>query len=774
MASDRNNHNQLPLSATRRNRLNIEHTLLSRGTPSRRPYRPLVLFLNFRTGLHLFANVFPILAPESYTDALIYTNMTLNMLPSEVLAQILDSENSWAALELWKTGDRALCTKLVNGGITHLNLRQVSTGKRVCWPRCLKEFRLRSLSFTLSVIDTLPPFYRTVVPSELMRLHPCLETLSLEFPGALRMMSSQFTSQDPNLGYSDDRQGYAAYMADSLDSMAGEYEDGDLHIPFRKRPKTESSTSEATLSDTWNPARAFATLKILKLLDSSFNLPLTVASLPSVTDLTIRSAAMVDCSLLTSLESLTISDTSVGDNPMPTILSCPQTLTSIDVASIRYPSLALIDFLLDTDTTTRFPHLTSIRGMLELKSELSSISRAPTALCLGLLPLPTFASDWLGPEKLALTKKVRFSDVLPHLGRWSNLSTLRLQSSDFLPSDLHLLPRTLQHLLYIEADEPKYEEARNRGLASIQGSDASAWSIHKQELLSYGSTREGRDMTWVKTYIDRVENGSLCGLPLSLLSLQVGTGFTRRGATQCQWLSFAEALVLPPKLCEFGRDAMFSAGSHFLELLPPYINSLELTFFAADDPINIDEYTRFTSMPWIRTMALSFRSSFQASQALPLLPRTLNSIILYIVPGTFVEVACLASLPARLERLRIKGGDSGSNARWLQYLPRHLTFLDADWVTYADDLVNLPPTLTTLTVELILNPTIADLLSLPRSLSTLTGLFKLDYPRNRKPKKQSGVLNKLQWRHIMDTYQPFWRIFEHSQSELRQSIKHLL
>lgn len=116
--------------------------------------------------------------------------MSINTLPPELLAQILNDENSSLILSLWKTGDRILQSKLKNHGIAHMDLRHMEVKSQFWnskWPRCLKEFRLRSLTVSL---PSYAPQQLHIIRSELMRQHPMLESLSLHFKGAIELFSA--------------------------------------------------------------------------------------------------------------------------------------------------------------------------------------------------------------------------------------------------------------------------------------------------------------------------------------------------------------------------------------------------------------------------------------------------------------------------------------------------------------------------------------------------------------------------------------------------------
>lgn len=109
----------------------------------------------------------------------------------DVLAHILDGDFSWAALMLWKSGDRLLRSKLINGGVKHMDLRMTKAQTQANWPRCLKDFKLVSLSVAhdkgFSSLDD--------VRTELQLLHTGIQRLELSFDQSLVALFSKGAAQ---------------------------------------------------------------------------------------------------------------------------------------------------------------------------------------------------------------------------------------------------------------------------------------------------------------------------------------------------------------------------------------------------------------------------------------------------------------------------------------------------------------------------------------------------------------------------------------------------
>lgn len=707
--------------------------------------------------------------------------MSLNLLSSEVLAQILNGKNSWAALELWKTGDHALRSKLKKGGITHMDLsssRRLRFSNDLKWPRCLKEFELVSLRMK----GGFAPCDGEIIRNEFMRPHPTLETLSLQFFGALVLFSetSPHAARRPRAG---NRKGAKKsskaakpIQFDMDDIHEGDEAHGrDFEGPPSKRPKRASHPSERVSYHTWSPSRLFPALTSLTLIEMTPIRRATLISLPSVTHLTLLSEEPVDLSQLVSLKSLNMLATPFDYCSIETIDTCPKSLTAFETDAVVFSDLALQD-----DFAKQFPHLTSIRGPFSLSGNESTLSSAVKTITLSSAKLPPIEPNWKGPEDLVLSQKVSITDLASRLAQWTNLSALRLHSTDFLPSQLHLLPRTLRHLQYVDNTLHDYKEARKFGMASIKGPDASSWSNHKHVLLAYGSTSGGGDMAWVKAYIDRVENGSLCGLPLGLSSLCITNGPLKPEELETSWRAFADAIVLPPRLRQFDRFATFGVGSDFLELLPPFLNELNLRL--GDNPAHPtqDQHIRFTALRFLRIIKLSSLPSVQhASRIMAILPQGLASLTIgFNSSKEQLDEAFFLALPFRLETLKIEEiSVAPSDSGWAKQLPRGLTCLDVSMHIEASDLAHLPPMLTALTVSGIHSATARALLSAPRSLSSFVGATsefledcKESGSKKTTAKEEKDALSSKQLSAVLTSYLPFWRIFQKTEAEILREI----
>lgn len=106
--------------------------------------------------------------------------MRLHELPAELLAAILDYDVAAGPIELWKSGCGVIRTKLANSGVLRVDLRAVRAIEAVYWPKCLRHFKLRHLSFKA----TLSVSYGRKPQEELALLHKGLLSLEISHYGA--------------------------------------------------------------------------------------------------------------------------------------------------------------------------------------------------------------------------------------------------------------------------------------------------------------------------------------------------------------------------------------------------------------------------------------------------------------------------------------------------------------------------------------------------------------------------------------------------------------
>lgn len=662
--------------------------------------------------------------------------MSLRSLPSEVLALILDGENSFLTLELWKTGDSLLMAKLRNRGIEHMDLHSSETRGAPLWPRCLKEFKLRSLRFTAS--KTAAPL--RLVAAELMRLHVGLETISFDFYEALNWFIEPPADECKIVGFGDFNPSFTLKTNDSTNDPSSIFnakswldfyrsEEGDA-TPSKRR-KIASVESQETLSDRWSPLKAFPNLRSLTLVCHGRFARSRLCAFPSLTSLALTPTAAVNCSSLTSLKTLSLCDTLAKDRLELTLKLCPTSLTTLNCGSSTvkdflsnqvwtlYPNLRTIgDFTFIVDpykTTPLVPGQTPSAPHQALVARYDNVASAP------LMP-PLLESP-------------------PHFHLASRLITLDLNWLGFDEQHFCLLPRTLRTLNLVsfmcEGLEP--DRLFDLGAAVIQGADAPLWHQCKQELLSYGLTRKGVDMDWIETYIGRVERGMLFGLPVGLTRLRSDHHIYR----------LDETLLLPPKLTELDTR-LKSTHNTFFNSLPPFIADLSIYF--QGDPMGAN-CPRFKRMAYLRSIRIECNTSI--IPLLAWLPTGLSSLELHGTSALMTSTV-ISALPARLESLRI-----GNLIIDFSALPRSLRDLRYHGSPIAAaQIKDLPPRLERLTCNT--NLTTDSLFDLPRTLRVLDA--------SKSYKGLTLPVQPLQsmpgWRNLLDTMRPFYRVFELSETEL--------
>ena len=109
--------------------------------------------------------------------------MSLKILPSELLRHIFNGQSSWAVIQLYMCGDTTLNIRLMNKGVTEVDLRCSYSNSTSRWPRCLKYFKLDHLSVECRK-DTLGT--PLMLANELKQQHVGLKYLKLVFKDAER------------------------------------------------------------------------------------------------------------------------------------------------------------------------------------------------------------------------------------------------------------------------------------------------------------------------------------------------------------------------------------------------------------------------------------------------------------------------------------------------------------------------------------------------------------------------------------------------------------
>lgn len=642
--------------------------------------------------------------------------MSLNLLPSELLAQILDGKFSSIVLNLWKTGDRLLQWKLKNHGIKHLYLDHVEVRGHQwsCkWPQCLKEFRLGSLSFSGRLDGDLR--------YELMQLHPTLEVLTLSMHGA------------------------AVYFAESTKTLPTA-SSASLSADIAQLGTQPPLDTQSVLETDWNPSKALPSLTSLSLWDSD-KTPRKLVSMPTLTHLGLRSP--LDCSSLTSLVSLEIRW--LDEQCRVVLQNCPKTLTTLKIEAKNWHF---------KDELALFPRLTTLFTPKGLSGPLPPVLPHFVSNMDLTKDLPNDVDGWLGPDTVNVRagwpgSKTIFSDFLP---RWSNITTLITLDADYHPSYFRYLPRTLKVLHFKGAEDAIFEQAQISGIASIRGPEASEWSKCKQLLLSYQNTNRGLNAAWLNAYIARVENGALCGLPVGLTRLKIT-------CYSLPWTG-SHIFILPPLLRWFDVYELPNYGtSTFCRMLPPFLDELILSE-ESGNYVHSALGERLFMLQFVRNIEIRIDAE-KAFITIPLLPRSLFRLYMYITTGT-LDVSILALLPSHLSEFSFGCSKPVSQSNWVGLLPRCLTLLNACEQTLpfcASEFPNLPPTLTNLKAN-VTSLSLRSLYSLPKHLH-LVKFWILD---DNVGTEEDPPITHDDWIFFEIFYRSFKRVFDKDEADIKREL----
>lgn len=719
--------------------------------------------------------------------------MSFSMLPQELLAHILAFDISSSAVELWRSGDRRLMAKLRSGGILEVTLSSSKDASPLqTWPRCLKEFRLRSLL----VQSSTPLLPCSSLRSELMRHYPGLTDLRLFVPGALEAFSNDpetfLTSSSPlnAHGLQSDLPHIGRLFCDSEapeDAEEAIKDDFSFEIePPAKRSKSSSGDSNQTLSDMWDVHRAFPSLKVLKIADyqsnkvKSLSIPSTVTTLGLAFHDDVGPCVDWSTTLPPSLETLELSAAhwrGVDFFEVKRVLNAlPKSLTLLKGSN---PFLARV---IEEPLNGQWSHISIDSSTLLPLSRYSDSEMVPPRVDKLLLSVPIFPL----PDSI---KVLHYNSVVTNLPRlpssltnlnicldWrlltafppgpTNLTTLRCHFGVFGSEHFHLLPRTLTQLDqssnhgHGSTESVSDQRLLELGLAAITGSDAENWKQAKIKLLEFAKTRNGDYEGTIEAYIAQVEKGALFGLPVNL------NGFS---CCFSYWPS-SRTMTLPPKLRSFASTLSSVVNStHFFALLP-----LSLTCFTLSSggmpslALNMAEPTiQLYNMPFMREMTFTNLNDKILASFIPFLPRTLIALSLSLAVHS-PKGAWFADLPPLLETLKLDCLAIIPAGAWLQHLPRTLISLQLCGAPInSPDLVNLPPQLVTLNGARMRNFDFEALSSLPRTLKH----FNVLAPKRRVRGDGENWVEMSGWSKLCESFKPFKRIFQASHEEIMAILK---
>lgn len=705
------------------------------------------------------------------------TALSLAMLPQELLAHILGFNISYAAIDLWKSGDRLLMSKLKSGGVVEVKLSNLRGGSRhQTWPRCLKEFRLRSL-FVRSGTQLLPC---TVLRSELMRLYPGLTELRLCIPGALEAFSNDLdlllasslpldlpNRRDESYSFVTEPRG----PPERKTTKEGIVDDSLFEVDsLPKRSKHRSIESTQTLADLWDVERVFPSLKTLIIAENqskklnSLTFPSTVTSL----DLTFHcgKSPQIDWSkaIPPNLETLELSANAWNETDFSeakrVIKSFPKSLTllkgrnpflerimyespdglwpNIAIDSSAFLTLAYVDHRPEM-IPPRVDKLHLTVQVLPLPDSIKMLYYRNDVRLQDMPCLPTSLTT------LRVTSDWRALRAFPPGP--THLTTLTCHGGFFGPSFFYLLPRTLTVLSNQSpegqaSDVVAETQLLSLGLACITGPEAENWRNAKLDLLKFANFYNRAFESMIETYITEVEKGALLGLPVNLIRLNC----------DYHWPS-SRKFTLPPKLREFTSVANgVVSSSRFFDHLPLFLTSFTVRGSWSTTTARLAEPTlQLYNMPFLREMTLTHFDSELLASFFPFLPRSLASLDIVAI-NTPLKGSWLADLPPSLEVLKLECLAISPPDAWLRFLPRNLTDLNLKGSGIdGSDLFNLPPGLVNLIGPEIRNFGYIALRSLPRTIDR----FEVSAPARKIRRDRENWVEEKGWPHLCNTFKPF-------------------
>lgn len=655
--------------------------------------------------------------------------LTLEDLPTDLLATIFEGERSWAILELWKCGSRLLSAKFAQGGACEVVLNLVRTRTKFQWPRCLKQFQSLRL---LSVTSQSGPSSPEDVHLELKQLNGGLKTLQLDFPGA----------QEAIFWW----------------KLKAENTEDDSPRAAQPRPSTTDGTSSKLESiEIWDLNATHGQLERLKIgpsfqplsaLDSSVFeiLPQNLAHFEIGGDLaSCTSFDGLPRSLTTlALPSHLLSPSNIHNGLPKTVtqLICPRLAADTIETLLLDPNLlpnltdipgdpSLLATLIEKDHLHTAPSLHNVQSLKLTEGPWNMISALP----LGLIDLdlsaatflPPLGFEWVAslPRFLRSLKAQALDWSAINADLWpSSLTRLSLMHDDsFNPMHFHRIGRSVLSLsVAVRKREWKRERLSDEsgmksalmalGRDALQDSEKTTWTHIKAQLLKRTERLIQLQGDSTRRYISEVEKGALFGLPLSLTHLSCRE---HRGL----------ALLCPPRLTKLELTCKGGASTQadFFELMPPSLTDIALDCLANGDLLGL-MWAQPSSLPVFHFLSLKLVNSTTAHSIASILPSSLVWLHLE-ADDCVLKAEDLRALPSRLESLSLACAPTSLADNWLDALPRTLRTLSLRGPRLkGNQFAQLPSNLETLDVA-IEGVTLAQLLSAPRSLRTITSIDRM-------------------------------------------------
>ena len=647
-------------------------------------------------------------------------------------------------------------SKLSNGGIRELKLVAKHHYMPSVLPDCIAHFKLRSLHFEHKR-EVFPT--RDQVRGVLKNLQPGLKQLHLDFLGSLELFLNEH---------------------ESLPSS-----------PVKRPAVGSHSFPTYDLMDRWHVGSLFQELTSLDIHDRLYNSSGLqnehLAALPrSLVHFGIQSLAykgnLLDLSLLPekltflSLPSLSVNQYNIHQLPstltklqgncmtvealqmlvkddaegllLPHLIEFPWDCTTANTEQNNSTMSVLYDDLGKLPSKMRDISLRTLNMIEALPSSLTSLTLynsidmklfshlPPMLVGLAVESLPWSeiqASSW--PPKLQCLSVTRDTDMGVHL--------------------FHRLPRSLLRFKQRLSNQQPYTPWTSdsspflvEGRTFIEGIEKETWLKQRQELIEHGKRNEGREAKRMELYISEVEQGSLLGLPLTLVELKLHYMIVEGKKPLTKFL-------YPPHLTSAELEFNFDLKAYH-HLLPPF-----LTHLGTNPPPGTShnalanaEYGKFSSIQSMKIFSCS--TQMGSSIILNFFPMSLRKLELVSI-GKASDGKWLECLPSNLEHLTLYASMQ-SNSFWPKYLPKNLLYLKTGSLCKLSgpQLEHLPPKLTALTTCLS-EVSLPQLLSLPRTLLDLHFDLAL----------KGGSQNQLDLRRLLRTVLPFWRIWHIPIQQLR-------
>ena len=526
--------------------------------------------------------------------------MKLSDLPPELLRGILNGCGD--VIALWKAGDHTLNAKLVNNGVTEVELATKRFDSSSRWPQCLKSFRLERLFISCRN----PSFCAPGLLHELQQLHSGLRVLQLYIPGLLELILPiegesnvvEFNALSNSFDHSSATKRFK--NADSAQETA-------IHTMLWNLEHTWPSLERLDLGPNIQPSTPFSLLvtkhdpQILTLLPqrlTCLRLPYSeIHPLPGMLPPGLKTLHLAALSLTTD-----------------DLRHLPKSITDI-MLSVNEYGLALLNQERDLlPNLKQFPIIDlDERGLniLELTESIRSLSWPPNMLEAIYYAIDDSPSIYEDLPSAMTSFTVRTYDETPLLQSsaihrlprgLTSLSIPELEWADIdvstWPTTLidltvhhgstfgtdcfYLLPRNLQSFSIHEEyeteegeeegdfeddDERDFPEGENHllhgdfDILCTVGRESLSIDTHwisiKQLILKKVSSVHGMA---AETYIEKVESGQLYGLPLTLTSLAL----TR------QFLPMQGSLLLPPRLSHFECESKNGESTELILARPVF------------------------------------------------------------------------------------------------------------------------------------------------------------------------------------------------------------